>query len=473
MNPEKLQDAIGMIGDDLILEAKNYKRKNNNKIIKIWISAVAAVLVIAFLNSNVLNSFYFRVSAISETKYPECVQYPDENLSEDEYEEAYALWEQDQQQRKSSFDGDFENLEYFFTESVKEFVSASDENAVISPLSMYISLGIIAEITDGNSRQQILDLLNLDTIEALREQMCSIFEYHYCNDGKVTSVISNSLWLNSDLQYNQSALDKLAEIYYASSYRGDMGSDAYNRKLRDWINEQTNDFMKDKNGNIQMTEDTVLNIANTISFGAEWLDMFLPEDGYSGAFYMEDSIKHTSYCGQSIYRDYYTTDDFSAVKQEMTGGYGMWLIRPDNDTDAQALISDDSTMEFIMSNGENAEQQEMLVNLSLPVFDAYSEIELSDGYKNMGLTDIFDSELSDFSTVISNGDVELSSIQHNVRVKIDDNAETADDYTVTTDNSGMPESADSVDLLLNKPFIFAITSDVGIPLMVGIVNQPL
>lgn len=479
MKPEKLQDAIGMIGDDLILEAKNIKKKSKGKILKMWISAVAAVLVMAFVGNVVIQQenipVFMKVHAISEAEYPTCVPYPDDSLKGEEYDEAYVLWKKDQKERKASFDGDFENLEDFFTSSMKEFVSDSDvENTVISPLSMYLSLGIIAEVTDGNSRQQILDLLNVDTIDSLRQQVCDIFNYHYNDDGRVKSVVSNSLWLDSHLQYNQIALDELAEIYYVSSFQGEMGSDAYNKKLRAWINEQTNGFLEDKNGSIKMTEDTILNLANTISFEAEWIDMFLPEDGYSGIFYTDGGEVTTNYCSQEIYRGYYYTDDFTAVKQEMKSGYGMWLIRPNDHTNAEALLDDEKTMEFIMSEGDNAEKKDMLVNLSLPVFDAYSEIDLSSGYVNMGLTDIFDDSLADFSPIIDNSDdVKLSSVQHNVRVTIDDKGENSDDYVTSSDENAYPENAEKTDLTLNKPFVFAITLDAGIPLFVGIVNQPL
>ena len=40
------------------------------------------------------------------------------------------------------------------------------ENAAYSPVNVYMALAMLAELTDGASRQQILDLLGSDSLEA-------------------------------------------------------------------------------------------------------------------------------------------------------------------------------------------------------------------------------------------------------------------------------------------------------------------
>lgn len=58
----------------------------------------------------------------------------------------------------------------------------------------------------------------------------------------MTSILADSLWLSDSMDYNSNTLARLADSYYASAYRGEMGSETFNEALRRWINEQTAAF---------------------------------------------------------------------------------------------------------------------------------------------------------------------------------------------------------------------------------------
>ena len=69
-------------------------------------------------------------------------------------------------------------------------------------------------------------------------------------------------------------------------------------------------------------------------------------------------------------------------------------------------------------------------------------------------------------------DIYLSAAQHAARVKIDEEGCTAAAYTVMmAAGTAMPPD-DEVDFVLDRPFIFAITGADGLPMFVGIVNNP-
>ena len=60
---------------------------------------------------------------------------------------------------------------------------------------------------------------------------------------------------------------------------------------------------------------------------------------------------------------------------------------------------------------------------------------------------------------------------HAARVVIDEEGCTAAAFTVVAPGgSAAPE--DEVDFVLDRPFLFCITGDSGLPLFVGIVNNP-
>ena len=238
MKTDKLQDAIGMIDEDLIADADNIlikQKKRRNK----WVIPVAAVLALVialtpFLRNTKIpdNPFVIKSYAINEAKYPQMTQYPLTKLG-------YKEWAEDQKVRRQYF-GAGENLDEFFKKTYSQILSDSGkENKLYSPVNMYMALAMLAEITDGESRQQILNLMGVENIETLRKQANSIWNANYNNDGAVTSVLANSLWLNENITFNSETLKTLAENYFASSYQGEMGSSQFNEALQKWLNQQT------------------------------------------------------------------------------------------------------------------------------------------------------------------------------------------------------------------------------------------
>ena len=135
---------------------------------------------------------------------------------------------------------------------------ADGKNAVCSPVNVYMALSMLAEVTDGDTRAQILSLLGADSIESLRKTAGNVWAANYQNDGAVTSILADSLWLSDSMDYNSNTLARLADSYYASAYRGEMGSEAFNEALRRWINEQTGGLLKDSADGLSLAPETVI-----------------------------------------------------------------------------------------------------------------------------------------------------------------------------------------------------------------------
>ena len=112
------------------------------------------------------------------------------------------------------------------------------------------------------------------------------------------------------------------------------------------------------------------------------------------------------------------------------------------------------------------------VNLSLPKFDAVSDINLIDGLKELGVIDIFDARTADFTPLCPEEEgIFLSQAKHAARVKVDEQGIEAAAYTVMmAAGSAMPPD-EEVDLVVDRPFLFVITSRTGLPLFAGVVNQ--
>jgi len=168
---------------------------------------------------------------------------------------------------------------------------------------------------------------------------------------------------------------------------------------------------------------------------------------------------------------YYWGEKFGAVGKSLENTGSMWFVLPDEGVSIDALLSDSEMLSFVCSSKTEWKKSKYInINLSVPKFDIQSNMDLIDGLKNLGITDCFDIDKSDFSS-ITNSDIFLNQVKHGAGVKIDEEGIAAAAFTVMSANGGLPPS-DKIDFVLDRPFIFVITGTDGLPLFVGVVNQP-
>ncbi len=486
MKGEDLYQAMEHI-DDQVLE-RSQRRKPHRK--PLWISAVAAVLVVAVAVGAVLwpkgDVFQVGTYALQTAHYPQLVPRPDpmDYLDADTQEvdfDAYSAAEEAYQESQAALEqepGYADGLDSFFEKSVPVFLSGKEgENAAYSPLNVYMALAMLAEVTDGESRQQILDLLGSNSLEDTREQAKAVWEGAYQDDGATATILASSVWLRDDLSYNQDTLKTLAENYYASSFQGDMGDEAYTQALRDWLNEQTGGLLEEQTQGIQLRPETVLALATTLYYKAGWTDEFNPENTATQTFHAPSGDVEAEFLHQTMEdKLYYRGEHFGAIGKGL-GETTTWLVLPDEGTTPEELLAQGQVVEFFTAGGggfEWEDRENRKVNLALPKFDITSETNLLEGLATLGVTDVMDPTKSDFSPLTTETqELFLSQAQHDVRVTVDEEGVEAAAYTVlAADTTSAISEPQELDFILDRPFLFAITTYNGLPLFVGIVNQP-
>lgn len=140
-----------------------------------------------------------------------------------------------------------------------------------------MALAMVAEMTQGETQQQILDLLGAESLEALETQAHGLWNGAYRDDGVATTVLASSLWLDSRVSYREELLDRLADTLYASTFQGTMGSESLNQLAGDWLNQQTGGILEDQAKSLSFDPETVLGLITTLRYQAKWADPFSPE----------------------------------------------------------------------------------------------------------------------------------------------------------------------------------------------------
>lgn len=414
--------------------------------------------------------------AVSMPQYPNEAKYTasNGNFDSEKYDEDWDAWWESYQEKTADMT-DPAALTHWFTTSIPALMqNAGKENRVCSPLNIYMALSMLAAVTGGETRQQILDALGAESLDALQKQAAQLWAENSWDDGLVTSTLANSIWLRDGYNYNSETLQKLGKDFYASAFSGEMGSDAYNNILRDWINEYTGNLLTEQAGKLELNADTVLALVSTLYYSASWHDKFSSAATTQDVFHAPNGDVSTDFLHSSDSNTVYYGDGFSAIGLSLENSGRMWLLKPDEGVDAAELLQNEDTLGFLLANGEWSQTQRAIVNLSLPKFDVSSDLDILDTLAQLGMTDVLDGIKSDFTPLTAaNDSLALTQAKHAARVKIDEDGCEAAAYTILgVEATAMMGPEDEIDFTLDNPFVFAITGIDGLPLFVGLVNQP-
>ena len=485
MKSETLYDALTQVEDAWIDEAAAPAKKQTKKrAVRLrWIGAIAAVLAVAILLTAVLRpgSGGLTAYALETPVYPETAPYPSvlsaETVDREAYEAAWDAWDAARErQREARNRYSAQDLEDYLKAAIPAFLGGHQgENVSCSPTNLWLALAMLAETTGGETRAQILSLLGAADMDSLRARANSLFLVNYSNDGASKSLLAGAVWLRDDMDYKAEPLKRLAETYYAASFRGEMGSADYDEVLRRWLNEQTGERLADQVEGLSFDPQTVLALTATVDFSAQWNTEFLPSRTKDGVFH---AIGGDLPC-RMMRRDvdsggfYYWGEHFGAVALTFKGEGHMRFLLPDEGVTPEALLGDPEAISFLLGRYWEWENcKNLILHLSVPRFDISSQLSLEDSLRRLGLTDAFDPKAADFTPLTDGDGVHLSEVRHGTRVTVDEEGVTATAYTMMQAPGAALPPEEEMDFTLDRPFLFAVYGADGLPIFVGIVNQP-
>ena len=369
---------------------------------------------------------------------------------------------------------DYDAYKQFLQKSLPVFLKNDNSvNRVISPMNIYIALGLLPEISAGNTQKQVLDLLGMDSVETSREYVKNMWSAHYRDTAYQQSIFANSVWLSSWLTYKQEPLDILAEHYYASSFRGTMGSKEYNDMFHNWLNEQTHNTLQDQVNALNLYPENSLALASTVYFRAKWLDEFKTENTAKSVFYAKDKDITCDFMNEKRILTYYTGKQFSAVAKELDGAGYMWFILPNQGIETTTVLQDPELFDSVLFQKADT-MRVAKVTFQVPKFDFVHHTDLLDGLQELGVKDAFNPDKANFTPLFPEDGHSISRAQHDARVAIDEEGCVASALSVILYDGfgGIYLEIEEVDFILDRPFLFAITDYDGAPMFTGIVDRP-
>ncbi len=479
MKKEELFEALSDIDEKKIKDAREYKRSKITGMQR-WIALVAVAAVI-LATISVIPLFSKRQTDPFGTAYPGSLKtvlasYPapiGAGMTSEEFSETPDYWNsvislRDKYMTTAGYPG---KMAPYYSAITKQLLSEGDENTVCSPLNTYIAFAMLAEVSEGNTRKQILDMLGAENITDLRREVKRIWESNYVDAPYLKSLLANSLWLNDKYKYNEKTLNTLAENYYASSFMGTPGTEDMNKALRDWTNANTGNLLTEYTENMELDPSTVLDILSTIYFKASWEDNFYKSANTEETFHGTRGDTTATMMHKSTVTAFYETEQFTAIGLDLFGSGTMYFYLPREGVNVNELASSEEV--FSLTRDKNlAEGSLSAVNISLPKFRVSQQTDLIPVLEALGITDVLDPELADFTPITERpGELYVNSANHAALVEVDEEGVTGAAYTEIAITEGAMLTTREVDFTLDRPFMFVVTGGDGAVLFTGMVKN--
>ena len=349
---------------------------------------------------------------------------------------------------------------------------SEEENTICSPLSTYIAFAMLAEVTEGNTRRQILDALGAADLETLRGNVTALWKSNYADTPALKSLLANSIWLNSGVAYNADTLNRLAEAYYASSFSGVPGSREMNKALQTWTDTSTGGFLREYTKEMSLEPGTVLDILSTVYFKAMWLKDFREANTAPGPFHGTAGDTTAEMMHKTDVQEVYRTERFTAVGLSLNYSGSLYFLLPNAGTDVSALAADPDIYRMARSGEADENRSFITVILTVPKFRVLGKTDLLEAVRALGMTDVLNPALADFSPLTTDRtELYLSKAEHAAMLEIDEHGVTGTAYTALAVAEARARSDEELDFAVDRPFMFILTARDGSILFAGIVRN--
>ena len=352
-----------------------------------------------------------------------------------------------------------------FADRTARAIFADSENRVYSPVSLYAALAMLTEMTAGETRQQVMELLGEADGASLRQQIKELWLGTYMDDGRSMCRLANGAFLRENAEVKQEAVDALRDWYYASTYRVPMGTAEADKAIAGWLNQNTGGLLSEETGSIRTEVDDLLRLYNTIYYKSSWQDAFEESQTGKDVFTAAGGTEQeTDFMHRTESGSYQKGEGYTAAPRYLRYGR-MVFVLPDEGVTPESLLQRQGFLTELTGDYNAAE-----LVWSVPKFDVKSSTGLNEALQALGVTDAFDGTKADFTPLTDNGAV-VDSVMQAARVKIDEDGVEAAAYTeIVVADSAMMEMPPTVEMELDRPFLFVIFDNNNVPLFVGTVN---
>jgi serpin B len=356
-----------------------------------------------------------------------------------------------------------------FSRNLYRAVLAEGEaNPVISPLSVYFALAMVALGAEGDTAQAFTDVLGTEARQLARE-LASLYAHLTQTDGRTMLNLANSVWVSHDYTVYRDFNHDVRRYFGVPVRARDFSRRAVVYEINSLVHDQTEGLI----GEIinEIDEDTAMLLINALYFLAHWPARM---DIDTRQFYPASP-------GMPVTVPF-IAKSFSQLPMVVAEGYiaallvfndwrtGFLLAMPTDGTCVRAFAD-----RHCLNEIKNNLYYKNSVVFRMPELDKKFTVILNDVLQSMGLAVAFDADTADFSALVEE-DIPLyiDETFQVARLILDRYGVEAAAVTViiTAPGSAAPLPEPYI-FNFDRPFLYGIFDmDTGIPLFMGAVDNP-
>lgn len=340
----------------------------------------------------------------------------------------------------------------FNTDLLDAFCKYSDasENIAVSPVTMFISLSMLANASESEFRQSILDALgssDLSGISSLANKFLTTLPYM---DSGTPLSIASSVWYKNDYNLSKSFEECMKNYYQSEIFGIDSFENGGIDEINNWISDRTDGRIKEIIKPLKY--DILAAFVSTLYFQGDWSIPFDKKETSKQPFNGLDGITSVEMMHRQAYLPYFENDYFSAVYLNFgSSNFRAMFILPNEFRQIKGKMDPG-----IIGKVNNADFQLANVDFKLPKFKISTNLkDLREIISSMGIDLIFPQEVTIFD---EKPEVFVHPF-HNCSIEINEKGAigSAASSVVLEDVSPMPKDKTLRNLHLNRPFYFIIT----------------
>mgnify|MGYP001431202652 CR=1 FL=1 len=357
----------------------------------------------------------------------------------------------------------------FAFELFSKVCTGSDEvNVMISPLSVSYALGMTYNGASGTTLDAFVDVLHFNglTSQEINESYKDLVTQIASLDDNVELGFANSIWYRDDATVFEDFISVNQEYFDAEVAGLDFENPNSVDIINSWIEDKTNDKIRDMLDEIPMN--TYMYLINAIYFNGAWKYEFDEDETYSGDFFAGgDANEQVDYMVVSggFYMSY--TDDYRAIELPYgDSAFSMVIIDPLQSDSLDAFIRDFTLEDW---NGRHTFSSMHNLQVHLPKFSYDFKSLLNDPLIDLGLGIAFSGE-ADFSKITDEVDLFISRVIHQTYIDVNEKGTEAAAATIVelSYRTAGPEV-----VKFDSPFMYIIKENsTGAILFMGKVGSP-
>jgi serpin B len=356
-------------------------------------------------------------------------------------------------------------------------LAGGDGNLFVSPYSIATALEMTSAGARGATRDEMVKVLHLPADpEQLHAGAGGLIRrlQGTGQERRFALHVADALWGQKGYGFLKAFLEVTREHYGAGLHEVDFAHAAEQARqtINRWVEEQTQDKIKELLKPGDVVADTRLVLTNAIYFKAAWIEHFPQRATRPGEFHTPGRVVTVPLMHQTHHFGYVDGGSFQLLEMPYEGHQlSMVVLLPKKPDGLPAL---EKTLNAAAVDGWLRKKGEHQVEVTLPKFTFSAGVELKKTLAAMGMARAFTPGKADFSGMNGREDLVLDAVIHQAFVAVDEHGtEAAAATAVGVRATAMPLPMRPVVFRADHPFVFLIRdSDTGSILFLGRVTNP-